>query len=111
MLAVGLRVRAKVVGRFDEVRRGLQENQRRHRGCESSWPRIPRILHCQCKCTSASTRGRCPRGPENFLFGLGRGDVPLYGAVWKPKYYESKPRIFVPRQIEVQRKVEVGGGG
>ena len=34
MLAVGLRVRAKVVGRFDEVRRGLQENQRRHRGCE-----------------------------------------------------------------------------
>ena len=31
MLAVGLRVRAKVVGRFDEVRRGLQENQRRHR--------------------------------------------------------------------------------
>ena len=68
MLAVGLRVRAKVVGRFDEVRRGLQENQRRHRGCESSWPRIPRILHCQCKCTSASTRGRCPRGPENFLF-------------------------------------------
>ena len=34
-----------------------------------------------------------------------------YVPVWKPKYYESKPRIFVPRQIEVQRKVEVGGGG
>ena len=31
--------------------------------------------------------------------------------MWKPKYYESKPRIFVPRQIEVQRKVEVEGGG
>ena len=30
--------------------------------------------------------------------------------MWKPKYYESKPRIFVPRQIEVQRKVEVEGG-
>ena len=29
MLAVGLRVRAKVVGRFDEVRRGLQEGPSR----------------------------------------------------------------------------------
>ena len=31
--------------------------------------------------------------------------------VWKPKYYESKPRIVVPRQIEVQRKVQLEGGG
>ena len=32
-------------------------------------------------------------------------------AVWKPKYYMNRPRILVPRQIEVQRKVEVEGGG
>ena len=31
--------------------------------------------------------------------------------VWKPKYYMNRPRILVPRQIEVQRKVEVEGGG
>ena len=37
--------------------------------------------------------------------------APATSPVWKPKYNESKPRIFVPRQIEVQRKVEVGGGG
>ena len=32
-------------------------------------------------------------------------------SVWKPKYDMNWPRIFVPRQIEVQRKVEVGVGG
>ena len=46
-------------------------------------------------------------GHETCRWVWGRG----FHAVWKPKYYESKPRIFVPRQIEVQRKVEVGGGG
>ena len=35
----------------------------------------------------------------------------LLDAVWKPKYYMNRPRILVPRQIEVQRKVEVEGGG
>ena len=46
-------------------------------------------------------------GHETCRWVWGRG----FHAVWKPKYYESKPRIFVPRQIEVQRKVEVEGGG
>ena len=110
MLAVGLRVRAKVVGRFDEVRRGLQENQRRHRGCELG------LAFAGSLTVSVSVRPRpLVDGVHEALrisrLGLGRGDVPLYGAVWKPKYYESKPRIVVPRQIEVQRKVEVGGGG
>ena len=30
---------------------------------------------------------------------------------YKSKYYINRPRILMPRQIEVQRKVEVEGGG
>ena len=32
-------------------------------------------------------------------------------AGYKSKYYINRPRILMPRQIEVQRKVEVEGGG
>ena len=32
-------------------------------------------------------------------------------AVWKPKYDMNWPRIFLLRQIEVQRKVQLEGGG
>ena len=35
--------------------------------------------------------------------------LPLPG--YKSKYYINRPRILMPRQIEVQRKVEVEGGG
>ena len=35
----------------------------------------------------------------------------FFAAGYKSKYYRSKPRIFMPRQTEVQRKVEVEGGG
>ena len=36
---------------------------------------------------------------------------PARTAVWKPKYYMNRPRIFLLRQIEVQRKVQLEGGG
>ena len=35
----------------------------------------------------------------------------LSGTGYKSKYYINRPRILTPRQIEVQRKVEVEGGG
>ena len=38
------------------------------------------------------------------------GDLPAT-PVWKPKYYMNRPRIFLLRQIEVQRKVQLEGGG
>ena len=37
--------------------------------------------------------------------------APRLDAGYKSKYYINRPRILVPRQIEVQRKVEVGVGG
>ena len=78
MLAAGLRVRARVVGRFDEVRRGLQEDQRRHRGRELG------LAFAGSLTVRVSVRPRpLVDGVREALriacLGLGRGDVPLYG--------------------------------
>ena len=62
---------------------------------------------------SSSGAGRLRLRQQHSTFRIHLMQLPIlaWDPVWKPKYYESKPRIFVPRQIEVQRKVEVGGGG